>query len=121
MKVKMLIGSGLVMFGLAASCATAQADEVAGVFEPATKSVNYSDLNLRSDKGAEVFYGRVKSAARVVCTQYDNKELALTDKWQTCYNHAIASAVEKVNEAKVTALYDASTKSRAPTRLASNR
>ena len=70
---------------------------------PPHLTVKYGDLNLNSREGIDVLYQRIKGAARQVCDEAVNRSdpfrLGL---WSSCYHTAIAQAVGKVNNVKLT-------------------
>jgi UrcA family protein len=80
---------------------TAQADE-ADVF---VKKVNYSDLNLESEKGARILLARLRLASGEVCGVFASPELSMRQRWQECVDKAMAGAVTKINSTAVTTLY----------------
>jgi UrcA family protein len=59
--------------------------------------VAYGDLNLDSPQGAQMFYSRVKNAARSVCASLDDRDLITKAAWQKCYDHAVGSAMSQVS------------------------
>jgi UrcA family protein len=75
-----------------------------GAEEPLTQKVAYEDLNLDSVSGASTLYARLKNAARAVCSPLESGDILHRAAWQSCYNHAIDTAVANVNKAQVTAL-----------------
>jgi UrcA family protein len=89
----------------ALSCAAANARADADDWrQPLTKIVFYGDLNIDSDQGAKVLYARLRSAAKQVCFPLESRDL-IRNLWQRCFDGALASAVGKVNTARVTALH----------------
>ena len=63
----------------------------------AQKAVTYSDLDLTRAEGAAVLYGRIRAAAKVVCSDLANRGLALGIPWRNCVKSAISTAVAKVD------------------------
>jgi UrcA family protein len=79
------------------------------------ETVYFSDMKLDSPAGVETLYGRLNNAARYVCdrsiansTWSDSRSL-----WQQCYKQALADAVAKVNNERLTGLYEESQSKRA--------
>jgi UrcA family protein len=68
--------------------------------------VGYADLDLGSPAGAAVLYGRIKLAARKVCSPTpDPRELHRYGIWNNCYQTAISNAVATVASPRLTALH----------------
>jgi UrcA family protein len=100
--------SSLVVAGaVALACTTAAdkafADEVSLMH---TKVVSYSDLNLDSPTGATVFYRRIRSAARDVCSSFEGRDVQRVTLYQHCFDNAVAGAVSQVNKSTVTAIHN---------------
>jgi UrcA family protein len=72
-----------------------------------TNIVSYADLNLESGADAKVLYARLRLAATKVCRPFRSIALA-DDGWQACFDSALAKAVTKINNAKLTKLYQQS-------------
>jgi UrcA family protein len=75
-----------------------------GVEEPLTQKVAYADLNLDSVSGARTLYARLKGAAREVCSPLESSNVLRRAAWQSCFDHAVDTAVATVNKAQLTAL-----------------
>jgi UrcA family protein len=90
------------------SCAASSGRALAQSEEFLTKAVAYGDLNLDSDQGAKVLYARLQYAAHYVCSPLESRELSRKTAWQTCVKNALASGVNQVNNARVTAFYNKS-------------
>ena len=73
-----------------------------------TKNVGYGDLDLNSEIGARVLYGRLRNAAREVCAPLEGTDLNAKMLWKKCYDHAIAAAVSDINKPVVTTLHNES-------------
>jgi UrcA family protein len=102
--VASIIATAIVVLAWAGAISTANAADVA---QPALiKTVEYGDLNLDSEKGAQILFARLRLAAQDVCAPLAGlNDLSAKLYWQRCYDNALASAVTKVNVARVTALY----------------
>jgi UrcA family protein len=98
-----ILAAGLLALAGIAGGGMAQADEPS---QSLTKIVAYGDLNLESPQGAQVLYSRLRNAARSVCTPLEGRDLVQLHSWQTCFNHAVDSAVVEVNKALVSALHN---------------
>jgi len=74
----------------------------------ATTTVKYGDLNLKSESGARNLYRRLQRAAAEVCDGVDARSPA----YRTCYERALAGAVDKVGAPALYAVHRASAGSR---------
>jgi UrcA family protein len=99
-----IVASAIVVLAWAGTASTANAADIA---QPVRiKTVEYGDLNLDSEKGAQILFARLRIAAQDVCAPLAGlNDLSVKFYWQRCYDNALASAVTKVNVARVTALY----------------
>jgi UrcA family protein len=83
--------------GGAVSSAEAQARSV---------KIEYSDLNLATERGSQAMYRRLRSAAREVCgATPDLRELQLRVSWRECYDGAIDRAVREIGSDQLSALH----------------
>jgi UrcA family protein len=99
-----MIGATLVVLACAAGSGPAMAQQAQFL----TKTVAYGDLNIDSAQGARTLYARIRYAAQDVCSPLESRELARKRAWQSCVDTALASAVTKINQPMVTALYNQS-------------
>ena len=72
---------------------------------PKEVTVSYADLDLSKPAGVEVLYGRIKQAARNVCSYLDNRQPEHKVLWRNCYNDAVANAITAVDRPTLTALH----------------
>lgn len=70
-------------------------------------TVRYADLNLSTEQGSLVLYGRIVAAARQVCAVDDIRELQLFKAAKACREEAIARAVRDVNSPMLASVYAA--------------
>jgi UrcA family protein len=97
----------IAILGALASSAVSAADP-----NPVSITVKYADLNIASPSGARVLYERIRAAAQGACSYYWFK----TDADEArCVHDAIASAVGKVNQPALSAIFDAKFERHAPT------
>lgn len=68
-------------------------------------TVRYGDLNLTSQEGIARLYRRIGSAAAVVCSARDGRDLMRKTLWHDCYNHAVANAVHAVHNETLSAYH----------------
>jgi UrcA family protein len=92
---------------------------VADSFDAPQITVKYADLNTSSPQGAAMLYGRIKSAAKSVCSQFDGPGVEAYQQRNACITKAIWDAVTQVNAPALSALYGAKTGKEVPTRLVS--
>ena len=104
-------GSRWLFATLAATLVVTSAAQAAPAVEARSVKVSYGDLNLASDAGAQVLYGRIVSAAREVCEagRLDNRDLRAVSIERRCEAQAIAAAVSSVNNPRVAALHESHT------------
>jgi UrcA family protein len=79
-----------------------------------SETVKFADLNLSTPSGVEALYLRIHAAARHVCTQADEWQVAI----RSCMAKAESEAVGKVNVPLLTAFYQGKTGTRPPTIIA---
>jgi UrcA family protein len=117
MKIKPIVLTAMVVCGFAASTTVVLANGV----DVASKTVGFADLNLDSDKGAQVLLKRIESAARDVCSPFDGRDAVSLSARNNCVNSAVGSAVAHVDNNKVTALFSHVYKTTEPRKLVASR
>lgn len=70
-------------------------------------TVRYSDLNLATEQGSLILYGRIVAAARQVCVVDDLRDLRAFNAGKACREQAIARAVRDVNSPMLASVYAA--------------
>jgi UrcA family protein len=70
-------------------------------------TVRYGDLNLSTEEGSLVLYGRIVAAARQVCVIDDIRDLRAFHVAKACREEAIARAVRDVNSPMLASVYAA--------------
>lgn len=93
-----LCGALLSVFAAAAALADSSAPAV---------TVRYSDLDLASEQGAVVLYGRIRSAAEGVCSRIDHGDILSGQHARLCVNDSIARAVSVIDSPRLRAVYQA--------------
>jgi UrcA family protein len=83
-------------------------------------TVKYSDVNVSTAQGAGTLYGRIRIAAEQVCRPFNRDDLSSKTLFHKCMNHAIADAVNKIDQPALFAVYSAKTGSQKPIVLASS-
>jgi UrcA family protein len=93
---------------LAALSLSAQQPAYAGETVTQSVTVSYSDLNLSNVAGAKTLYGRIRMAARKVCTVDGESpyEFQNVDK-RRCIRSAIDQAIIKVGSPVLVAMHKA--------------
>jgi UrcA family protein len=92
---------------------------VADSFDAPQATVKFGDLHISSPEGAAVLYGRIKSAAKSVCSQFDGPGVHAYQQRNACINKAMRDSVTKVNAPTLFAIFSAKTGKEVPTRLVS--
>jgi UrcA family protein len=77
----------------------------AATADPPALKVRYADLNLSTEQGSLVLYGRIVEAARQVCTVENIRDLRALAMAKTCREQAIAQAVRDVNSPMLASVY----------------
>jgi UrcA family protein len=72
-----------------------------------TLTVRYADLNLSTEQGSLVLYGRIVRAAQQVCAVDDIRDLRAFNAAKLCRAQAIANAVRDVNSPMLASVYAA--------------
>jgi UrcA family protein len=107
------LGSGrlraAVVFTVLATCTAIGAigNAHAATAEPRALKVGYSDLNLSTEQGTLVLYGRIVTAAHQVCAADDIRDLRAIRAEKLCTEQAIAQAVRDVNSPALASVYAA--------------
>ena len=98
-----VVAASFLAFGCAAMGGSVYAD---GPAQSYSTIVSYGDLNLDSEQGARVLYARIRNAAEDVCSPLEGRDLSEKKLWQSCFDKAVANAVERVDKSRVTALHN---------------
>lgn len=102
---KSLVAS-IIVFALGAPVVASAApqSDLAGI----AVKVSYADLNLQKIEGARVLYRRLQNAARQACDvrslQIEGSLRNLAES-RSCYREALAAAVAKVDNQKVSSIH----------------
>ena len=75
-----------------------------------TLVVRYSDLDLSQARDERRLYSRIKIAARSVCDNSPNSDLARLAQYEKCIAHAVTNAVDTVNATQLTEIRQADTR-----------
>jgi UrcA family protein len=95
----LVLGSfGGVMAAGAASAASSDDDVPRVVLE-------YSAQSLETDEGVHALYRRITLAAKQVCPEPSIRNLGLLAKTEQCRNHAIAGAIQQIDNSRLAALH----------------
>jgi UrcA family protein len=81
----------------------ATADEIDG--KALTKVVSYGELNLNSEQGARVLYGRLRMAATQVCAPFKGDTIRHKTNWRDCFDQAIARSVKTIDQPVLTSYH----------------
>jgi UrcA family protein len=80
--------------------------------------VRYADLDLSAPAGVQMLYGRLKGAARSVCSQLDGFSLMEHARYRACVAEAVEDAVLAVDSPALTEAYLADTGRKPVSRIA---
>jgi UrcA family protein len=64
-----------------------------------SRDVSFTDLDLRTDRGAHILRERVKETARTLCYQLDTDYLVTEDNSPPCYSTAVRDALGQADAA----------------------
>ena len=67
--------------------------------------VSLAGLDLSTPKGAEVVYGRIRFAAKVVCRVDQSRDLAQAARARTCFRRAVDDAVGQAHRPLLSELH----------------
>jgi UrcA family protein len=95
-----VLGAAIVACALFAGSVAAKDQEFTVAYRVSTQG-----LDLNQPAGAREFYRRLKHAAEVVCTHGMRVDLAPTPDPQSCYETALADAVQSAHMPLVTQAY----------------
>jgi UrcA family protein len=90
--------------------------------DPPTMTVGYSDLDVSQSRGATILYGRILTAAQMVCTPAEgaiSSFPARTAGSRACVQRAISMAVTSVDRPALSAIFAANYPSMTLDRVAS--
>jgi UrcA family protein len=73
--------------------------------DPPSIRVKYGDLNLQTPAGVEALYKRIHSAATQVCDSGGDRNLSILTYDRKCAAATETQAIEKVNNAALSAFY----------------
>jgi len=74
--------------------------------ETKSEIVRYTPAALADSGGAEALYAEIEAAARRVCGEYDIKRLRARQRWNECYETALADALAQVSDRRLAGLGD---------------
>jgi len=97
----------LALFLTTTACLPAAARDL--VNAGTSTRVKFGDLDLNTDAGRRELLDRLSKAASRVCQDYAyvNWSLRYREAYRSCYASTLASAVDKVHQAQVSALFAA--------------
>jgi UrcA family protein len=67
--------------------------------------VRYSATDLGTPQGVSGLYRRIRGAATTVCRRFDDAPLEQKQRWDICFNHAVAQAVLNVHNDNLSAYH----------------
>ena len=93
------------VFGAAMVACTLFAAKVVAEDVKVAYQVSSQGLDLRQPAGAQEFYGRLKKAARIVCTHGNRVDLQPSPDPKGCYEKALGDAIRSANVSLLTQVY----------------
>ena len=99
----------MLMCGIGAAAASGVASAATADVDVRTIALKYDPAALETDGGARRLYARIATAAEEVCPSGLNPHWA-SHEVRTCRERAIESAVAKVHNPRLAAVYLSSTK-----------
>ncbi len=99
----------MLMCGIGAVAAAGVAGAATPDLDAPAIAVKYDPATLDTDGGARQLYARIANAAAEVCPDYDNPHW-VSHQVEVCRQHAIESAVAKVHNPRLAAVYLSATK-----------
>lgn len=104
-KIQVVASFGLILSAPAVFSAAHQSfDESDG-----TLRVSYADLDLTSDAGIKVLYGRLQQASDMACetgTVHQKGSLKAARAADSCFNEVLSNLVSKVDNDKLTKIHE---------------
>ena len=92
-------------FGAAMVACTLFAGDVVAKEVTVAYQVSAKGLDLRQPAGAREFYGRLKKAAKIVCTHGNRVDLQPSSDPEGCYEKALGDAIRSANVSRLTQVY----------------
>jgi UrcA family protein len=100
----------LLLGGLAGLAFTGAANAASEFSDKPEMVVNFSDLNLSTDRGTQVLYRRLTRAAEQVCPAEPSNSHITNENVLKCRQQALSAAVAKVHSQRLAALHAANWK-----------
>ncbi|MET0983913.1 MAG: UrcA family protein [Steroidobacteraceae bacterium] len=74
--------------------------------QPLRRTVRYGDLDLTHEADVRALYGRIRTAAKAVCPDIEERSIASQMKHHACVRGAVENAVERVSSPLLSALHE---------------
>ncbi|MET0659781.1 MAG: UrcA family protein [Steroidobacteraceae bacterium] len=74
--------------------------------QPLQRAVRYGDLDLTHEADAKVLYRRIRTAAKEVCPDIEERSIASQIRQRACVRGAVENAVQNVNAPLLSALHE---------------
>jgi UrcA family protein len=89
---------------------------------PKSQTVQFADLDLSKPEGAAALFGRIKGAARAVCSAHSKGRLpADKQRYAACVEFAVSNAVTRIDEPVLTDYVASRSGQKNSAKIASNR
>jgi UrcA family protein len=100
-----IVAAAVVAFGLP----TAASADSGPVFKGASEKVQFTDLDIQKQAGAEQLYRRLQAASKRVCGVESLKVTGSIDGFsetRRCYHKSLGEAVAKLDNAALTKIHE---------------
>jgi UrcA family protein len=83
----------VALFIAASAMSTQPVRAAVNADEAPSVTLRFSATDLGTPQGVAGLYRRIRGAAATVCRRFDDAPLAEKQRWNLCFNHAVAQAV----------------------------
>jgi UrcA family protein len=97
--------SGICIAAVAACAALSGPAQANDLMVTIRIPVAFADLDISRPAGARELYGRLRQAARTVCSDGNRIDLEPVTDFDSCYEKALGNAVRSVNQPQLTIAY----------------
>jgi UrcA family protein len=108
-----------VLFVSIAAMTPVHADGVHG--DAKSLTVQFADLDLSKPEGAITLFGRIKGAARSVCSSLNGRTIRQKQEYAACVDFALSNTVARVDRPVLTEYFASKSSKEKPVKVASGR
>jgi UrcA family protein len=95
----------VALFTAATAIPTRAVQAAVNADEPPSVTLRYRGADLVTPQGVASLYRRIRGAAATVCRRFDGAPLEEKQRWDLCFNHAVAQAVLNVRNDNLSAYH----------------